>query len=303
MNKLRLDNPNLTFGFIGFGLIGGSVARALRALYPSSRILVMNRTVSHVRKALDDGIADTVSGTIDGTFQACDVIFICTPVARTGDCLQKLGGIVRPDAILTDVGSVKSAICRCAEELGLSDVFIGGHPMAGSERTGYENSSAGLLKDRPYVLTPSAGILKDAKEKLEFMKGLVQRMGSRVMILTPEEHDLAVAGISHLPHMAAASLVRTVMESDTADRMMFSLASSGFLDTTRIAASSSEMWEQIAQLNPEAISRMLTLYIGSLVKLRDAIDTGHFEEVGKLFDLVRPYREALSRRQASPPEN
>lgn len=293
MSKLRLDNPNLTFGFAGLGLIGGSVARSLRALYPSARILVMNRTVSHVTKALEDGVADAVTGEIGETFRDCDVIFICTPVARTGDCLEKLAGIVRPDAVITDVGSVKSAVCRQAEALGLTDVFIGGHPMAGSERTGYENSSAGLLKNKPYVLTPFAGT---SKEKLDFMKGIVQRMGSRVMILDPQAHDLAVAGISHLPHMAAASLVRTVMDNDTGDRTMFSLASSGFLDTTRIAASSSEMWEQIAQLNPEAISRMLTLYIGSLQQLRDAIDSGNFKEVGKLFDMVRPYREALNRR-------
>lgn len=293
MNTLRLDNPNLTFGFIGFGLIGGSVARSLRALYPDSRILVMNRTVSHAEQALKDHVADVVSGTIDSSFSSCDVIFICTPVARTGQCLETLERIVRPDAILTDVGSVKAAICRRAKDLGLADIFIGGHPMAGSERSGYSSSSADLLRNRPWVLTPFD---ETPKEKLEFMAGLAGKMGSRVMVLNPEQHDMAVAGISHLPHMAAASLVRTVMDNDTKDGTMFSLASSGFLDTTRIAASSSEMWEQIAQLNPESISRMLTLYIQSLQQLRDAIDNGHFEEVGKLFDMVRPYREALNRR-------
>lgn len=293
MNTLVIDNPNLTFGFVGFGLIGGSVARCLRRLYPHCEILVMNRTASHAAMALEDGTADSVTEKIDGSFRKCDVIFICTPVARTEDYLKALAPLVKPEAILTDVGSVKEAVCRCAGGLGLESIFIGGHPMAGSERSGYCNSSADLLKNRPYVLTPFAGTPAD---KLAFMTELAKRMGSRVITLSPHEHDLAVAGISHLPHLAAASLVRTVMESETENKAMFALASSGFLDTTRIAASSSEMWEQIVQLNPEAVSRMLSLYIQSLEQLRDDIQKGDFEEVGKLFDTVRPYREALNRR-------
>ncbi|MGI5990484.1 MAG: prephenate dehydrogenase [Lachnospiraceae bacterium] len=293
MNTLSIENPNLSFGFIGFGLIGGSVARCLRLLYPKSRILVMNRTMPHVEPALKDGTADFATDKIDESFRECDVIFICTPVARTEGCLKQLAPLIKPESIITDVGSVKGAVCRCAKDLGLETIFIGGHPMAGSERSGYANSSAQLLKNKPYVLTPFA---MTPKEKLGFMKELVKRMGSRVITLSPEEHDMAVAGISHLPHLAAAALVRTVMDSDTKSKTMFALASSGFLDTTRVAASSSEMWEQIVQLNPEAVSHMLTLYIDSLSRLRDAIRDGRYEEVGKLFDTVRPYRESLDRR-------
>lgn len=293
MNTLTTDNPRLRFGFIGFGLIGGAIAKAIRRLYPYAYIHVMNRTVAHVASALSDGTANSIGDVIDDVFGTCDMIFICTPVAQTQQCLKQLVPLVSPDVLITDVGSVKAQICDCARGLGLQKNFIGGHPMAGSERSGYANSSADLLKDHVYVLTPFD---ETSPEKLTFYKELVESFGCKELTLDPKEHDRAVAGISHLPHLAAAALVHTVMEHDSKNSDMFKLASSGFLDATRIAASSSEMWEQIVRLNPDAISDMLSLYIQSLTDVKHVIDAGQYDKIGQLFDEVRPYREALNKR-------
>ena len=144
-----------TIGFIGLGLIGGSIAKAVRRVYPEMHIIGYNRSKQSLIDALEDGTLNQVHDTIDEGFAICDMIFLCAPVSVNIKCMQQLKSIVRPDCLLTDVGSVKTTIHEAVEELGLTGQFIGGHPMTGSERFGYANSNDRLLENAYYILTPS----------------------------------------------------------------------------------------------------------------------------------------------------
>ena len=138
---------DLTFGFVGIGLIGGSVAKALRRVYPSCKIIVYNRGAKPRVLAINDGTANIALDTVDERFSECDYIFLCTPVERNVEYLTILKDIIKPTCIITDVGSVKTNIHEAVKALSLEDNFIGGHPMAGSEKTSYEHASDRLLEN------------------------------------------------------------------------------------------------------------------------------------------------------------
>jgi len=135
----------LTFGFIGLGLIGGSIAKTMRRVAPNNKIIAYNRTEDSRKAALEDGTIDFVTDKIDENFSSCDYIFLCTPVEYNIEYLKALKTIIKPSCIITDVGSVKTGIHDAASTLGLDANFIGGHPMAGSEKTRYENASDRLI--------------------------------------------------------------------------------------------------------------------------------------------------------------
>ena len=141
-------------GFIGFGLIAGSLAHALKESGRDYHITATSRHLEPVKAAVADGIVDVAAPAVDETFAQCDIILLCTPVITITEYLTKLKAIASPDCIITDVGSVKTIIHEAADSLGLNDRFIGGHPMAGSEKTGYENSSSSIIKGARYIITP-----------------------------------------------------------------------------------------------------------------------------------------------------
>lgn len=263
-----MDTDFMTIGFVGFGLIGGSIAKAIKSAHPEYRIIVTSRSLAPVQAAKDDEIADIVTNKIDSNFSECDFIILCTPVATISSYLQQLKNVKKASCIITDVGSVKGAIHKAAEDAGLSGCFIGGHPMAGSELSGYKNSSAKLLQNAKYVITTTCDT---KKEQLDIYEKLVKDMGAVPIIMDCALHDYSVAGISHLPHLAAAALTKVVKDCDDKDRHMHLLAAGGFKDTTRIAASSPEMWSQICETNKEAICEMLDAYINQLSEIRSHI--------------------------------
>ena len=232
----------ITCGFIGLGLIGGSIAKALKAFRRDVRILAFDTNKETLALALKEGIADEAVSSINERFSVCDYLFLCAPVSNNDKNLTAIKEILSPDCILTDVGSVKSTTFRCVEETGLSPYFIGGHPMAGSERIGFANSHALLLQNAYYLLTPSAEV---PEKKVKAFRNLVADIGAIPLILTPKEHDRITAGISHLPHIIASSLVNFVKDNDTKDALMKQIAAGGFKDITRIASSSPDVWQQI----------------------------------------------------------
>ena len=162
----------MTYGFVGLGLIGSSIAKAFRRTYKDCRIIAFNRS-EHARVlALQDKVADYATDSIDEHFGECDYIFLCTPVEYNEYYLRKLKSIIKPSCIITDVGSVKTNIHKVVIEEALEENFIGGHPMAGSEKTGYENGTASLCENALYAITPTALSLP---EKVEEYKSLVDR--------------------------------------------------------------------------------------------------------------------------------
>ncbi len=281
---------HITCGFIGLGLIGGSIAKALKAFRRDVRILAFDTNKETLELALKEGIADEAVSSINGRFSACNYLFLCAPVSNNDKNLTAIKEILSPDCILTDVGSVKSTTTRCVDEMGLSPYFIGGHPMAGSERIGFANSHALLLQNAYYLLTPSAEV---PAEKVEAFRNLVADIGAIPLVLTPEEHDRITAGISHLPHIIASSLVNFVKDNDTKDALMKQIAAGGFKDITRIASSSPDVWQQICLTNGENITEMLSLYIKALSSVKELLEKKDADALYAFFDSARTYRDSF----------
>ena len=281
------------FGFIGFGLIGGSIARALKAFLKETPTLTAfqygKKTSRSLLLAKEDGVLDAITTNL-ADFSLCDMIFLCAPVQKNIEYLTALKDIVSPDCILTDVGSVKGDIHKQASALGLDHCFIGGHPMTGSEKTGYEHSNTLLLENAYYILTPTAHSNPDA---LEYYTSLVKIMGAIPIILDPKEHDKITAAISHVPHIIAAQLVNLIQNSGSLEPKMRQLAAGGFKDITRIASSSPDIWESICLSNKESICEMLTIYQKSLEDAKQMILSGEKENLYQMFDTAGNYRSSI----------
>ncbi len=290
-------NQNIICGFIGLGLIGGSIARALKAKVTGVTIVAYDVNEEAVRLAYNSKIVDIVANRIDETFGNCDYLFLCAPVQKNDENLQAVKRVLSPTCLLTDVGSVKSDIHRAIREAGLSAQFIGGHPMAGSDRVGFANSKAVLLENAYYILTPTEEVSTD---KLNAYKELVAQVGAIPLIMTCVQHDYITAAVSHLPHVIAASLVNLVRDSDSEDGLMKMIAAGGFKDITRIASSSAVMWQQICLTNTENISNLLSAYIDSLMTAKEKLDTKDSSALYGLFDSARIYRDSFIEASSGP---
>lgn len=287
----------LTCGFIGLGLIGGSIARALKEARPHIRIIAYDINEESLELALQEGVADSITSAIDESFSSCDYLFLCAPVSCNDGNLAAIKKVLSPDCILTDVGSVKTDIHRHVKEAGLSAQFIGGHPMAGSERFGYANSKAMLLCNAYYILTPCTETNPD---KLASYQELVKEMGAIPLVLSYEEHDFITAAVSHLPHVIASTLVNLVRVSDSKEGTMKQIAAGGFKDITRIASSSPTMWQQICLSNGENITCLLQRYIDTLKRAQTAIENKDAEALYALFDTARIYRDSFINSSSGP---
>ena len=284
------DTP--CFGFIGFGLIGGSIARSLRRQYPSSQIMAYNYYVTKPHPKLEmaagEGVLTVISTSL-GDFSKCDVVFLCAPVLKNISYLKQIKPYIRKDCIITDVGSVKGNIHKAVEELGLNHNFIGGYPMAGSEKTGYNNSDEGLLKDAYYILTPTDST---PGEFVNWMAGFTEAAGAHCEIMDYRTHDMVTAAISHCPHIISASLVNLVASHDK-DGIYKRLAAGGFKDITRISSSSPEMWQNICLANPGCIAGFLEEYIDILTNIKDAVTANDGTALTEFFENARQYRDSL----------
>lgn len=288
---------DFTCGFIGLGLIGGSIARAIRQFYPSSRLLAYDLNQETLKTAVNDGVIDLGLSSINEAFAQCRYIFLCAPVSENDKNLLTLKNYLSPDCLLTDVGSVKADIHRHIEEAGLSGQFIGGHPMAGSERTGYVNSKALLLQNAYYILTPCEEISSTVTEEF---REFIASLGTIPLVLTCAQHDYVTAAISHLPHVIAASLVNLIKEADSKEGIMKLIAAGGFKDITRIASSSPVMWQQICLTNKDNISHLLAEYIKSLEQIKSQIDMSKSAQLFDFFDDARRYRDSFIEASSGP---
>lgn len=288
---------NYTYGFVGLGLIGASIAKALRRVYKDCTIIGYNRSEKSRTLAFNEGVANIVTDKIDDNFKNCDYIFLCTPVEYNCEYLRELKKIIKDSCIITDVGSVKENIHKIVIEEGLESNFIGGHPMAGSEKTGYENSSDRLCENAFYVITPTD---KTNPDRLSEYTTIVSDIGAIPIVLPYKDHDYVVAGISHLPHIIAASLVNLVHDSDTDSNAMHQLAAGGFKDITRIASSSADMWEQICMTNTENIVKLLDKYIDMLMVTKKELSEHNNRFVYDMFTDSRQYRDTFPERGSGP---
>ncbi len=285
---------NLSIGFIGFGLIGGSIAKALKNINSNYYLCAYDyhkeNPSSDLKAALSDGVLDCITNSLEEGFPECDIIFLCSPVISNIAYLAKLKPIINSNCIITDVGSVKGNIHAAVVELGLTKQFIGGHPMTGSEKTGYLNSYALLLENSYYILTPTSDV---PSEMFDTLYQLVVKMGSIPIVLEAKEHDEITAAVSHVPHIIAAQLVNLIRESDDEAEKMRSLAAGGFKDITRIASSSPIMWQNICLTNADEIIHLLERYITSLQVVSDALKNRDEAYLYQMFDEAGEYRSSI----------
>ena len=288
------DFNTYRFGFIGLGLIGGSVAKAIRQYWPGSTIVAYNPSPDSLQEAMADGVVNEgkcrEDGPIDGSlFDDCDIIFLCAPVQKNAENLAAISGHLKETAILTDIGSTKRDILEHVRTAGLERYFVGGHPMTGSERTRYRNSEAGLLVNAYYIVSPSK---LTPLGKTVIMQEMVSGIRSIPLVIDCDFHDYAVAGISHLPHIVAYSLAATVKKADSDNGIMHTLAAGGFRDTTRIAASSPDMWEQICMTNGDNIVQLIDDYMEVLQGMRADIAAHSAEKLHDFFADTAEYRRS-----------
>lgn len=278
-------------GFIGLGLIGGSIAKTIKKKYPDTTLIATARHADTIQEAHDFGTIENDTLLPLSDFADCDYIFLCTPVQQNLIYLKKLKSVIKPSCIITDVGSVKSDIHKAVTALGMEANFIGGHPMCGSEKTGFFNATEYLLENAYYIITPTA---KTTPAQLEEFHALVKSLGSVPMILDYEKHDFATAAISHLPHIIASSLVNLVSDLDDEQETMRTIAAGGFKDITRIASSSPVMWQNICLSNQEQILKLLDSYIHTLEVMRTNIADADSPALLDAFTAAKDYRDSIT---------
>ena len=279
------------YGFVGLGLIGGSMAKTLKKIQGDCKIYAYTRTKATTDAALSQGLIDEVcASTHDPKFTECDYIFLCAPVGNNIKALEELKGVINPDCVLTDVGSVKTNIHEAVDRLGLNAQFIGGHPMTGSEKTGLANATDHLFENAYYILTPSPDV---PKEWVERYRDLAASFSAIPLILDYREHDFITAAVSHLPHVIASALVNTVHNLDSSEEHMKLIAAGGFKDITRIASSSPEMWEQICLYNHDNISQVMDEFIRLLTQAREHMQKEEGLPIYRMFEESRDYRTSF----------
>lgn len=273
---------------VGVGLIGASIGLALRARKKASRIIGIGRRPTSLRKAKQVGAVTETTTDLAAGVRDANWIIVCTPVESVVDFVRSAAEQAPAGVILTDVGSTKEAICQGADQ-ALADLpgkfFVGSHPMAGSEKTGPQFGRADLFHKRTVILTPTSASHPAAVKKVTaFWKAL----GAKTFSMTPAEHDAAVAGISHAPHVIASALAAATPENE------LPLAAGGFADSTRIAAGDVELWRQILLGNGGRTLQALARFEKVLSDFRAALEANDARRLCELLEAGKRRRDALA---------
>ena len=282
-------------GIIGLGLIGGSIAKTLKKVHAQNSYIIGYDTASlSCAKAFEEGAIDHIASELGADFCKCNVIFICTPVSSIDTVVEKLLPFVSSDCILTDIGSTKSGVIQKIEALltahSKKAYFIGGHPMTGSEQSGYEASTNYLFENAYYILTPTPGTPDFI---LFIIQKMIERLGAIPITLEPSYHDFATAAVSHLPHIIASSLVHLVKDQDNYEHALHTLAAGGFKDLTRIASSNPTIWQDICLSNKAPIKACLENYIASLTAFCQTLDSEDSSALYTFFNEAGRYRDTF----------
>lgn len=286
-----------TVVIVGVGMIGGSLAAAIKRARIAKRVVGVGRDLARVEAACIAGLIDEAATDISTVLQDANLVIFCTPVERVAaevrqavdlrTALSRSLAANRPDAdlIYTDVGSVKWPICSA-----LMDVpsFVGSHPIAGSHRQGFEAADAKLFQNRLCVVTP---VPSSPESRIRRLENFWQSVGMRTVRMSPEKHDAALAMTSHLPHVAAAALASTLSVENRP------LTGSGFRDTTRVAGGDPDLWTGILTNNSVQVIHGIDRLQTELAAYRDALSTGNSAEVRRLLIEGRRSRSSLDETQ------
>jgi cyclohexadieny/prephenate dehydrogenase len=271
---------------VGLGLLGGSVARAARVRGLAREIVAVGRSAPGLAQARAAGVIDAATADLAAGLHGADLVVLCAPVGVLPELVRAAWPHLGPGAVLTDVGSVKGGVVAAADACAVRDgvAFVGGHPMAGSERAGFAASDAELFAGRLTLLTPSA---RSSDQAVERLRAFWEGTGSQVRLLPAEIHDRAVALVSHLAHLAAYALC------EAADGEALGLAGRGFGDMTRIASSPEGLWTDICRSNRGPVVEAIGRYREVLARWETLIRDGRWDQLEADLGRAREVREKV----------
>jgi cyclohexadieny/prephenate dehydrogenase len=277
---------------VGFGLIGGSIARAARQQGLAKEIVVTARSAKTRARVTELGVVDRVAETSAEAVKDADLVILCIPVGACGPVAAEIAPHLKAGAIVSDVGSVKASVVKdIAPHLPAATHFVPAHPVAGTEHSGPDSGFAELFINRWCILTPPEGTDANAVEKL---RAFWAALGAKVEVMTPAHHDLVLAITSHLPHLIAYTIVGTADElAQVTSSEVIKFSAGGFRDFTRIAASDPTMWRDVFLANKDAVLEMLGTFNEDLSKLTRAIRRGDGEALFDHFTRTRAIRRGI----------
>jgi len=276
---------------IGVGLIGGSLARALREAGAVKSVVGIGRSLPNLEDARSLGICDEITQDAVSGVRGADVVFVSVPVCAIPGVVAEIAPALAPGCIVTDGGSVKTAIVRECETLMPAGChFVGGHPIAGTEHSGAAASFATLYRGKRCILTPTE---RTDSAALELVASFWRLTGAVVCSMEPGHHDRIFAEISHLPHAVAYALVHAVGTADVEGENVLSYTAGGFRDFTRIASSDPAMWRDIALMNREPLLRSIDGFSASLAELRRRIAAGDGAGLSEFFTIAKQFRDGI----------
>jgi prephenate dehydrogenase len=283
---------------VGVGLIGGSLARALREAGAVGEVVGCSRDAAHLARAQALGVVDRYTTDVAEAVQGADVVLLAIPVGAMPAVLAAMAPVLAAETVLTDAGSTKVSVLHAVTAAfgSVPANFVAGHPIAGTERSGVEASFAGLYRDRRVILTPTDATAAAAVDTVRRMWGAA---GAVVELMTPPHHDEVFAATSHLPHVLAFSLVDTLATLDEKAEV-FKYAAGGFRDFTRIASSDPTMWRDICLHNNGAIVGVLDRFTADLQALRAAIARGDGDYLSNVFQRAKQARDRFCDRVERP---
>lgn len=276
---------------IGVGLIGSSLALALKQAGAVRQVIGYGRNLENLEKGIELGVIDSLATTVADCVRGADVIVVAVPLGAMRQVFAELKASAGRDAVITDVGSAKGSVVAAArEELGdLWSRFVPGHPIAGTEKSGVEAGFASLYQGRRVILTPLEQTDADAVEVIDDMW---QHCGAIMEYLSVEHHDKVLAATSHLPHMLAYALVHHLSNLNDHEEI-FRYAAGGFRDFSRIASSDPVMWRDVCLANGDALVTLIDQYQQELERIASAIRDGDADELLKLFGRAKSERDSL----------
>lgn len=290
-----------TITIIGIGLIGSSMARAIRAKKLATKLIGFDRDTACTQKALALGLVDDSPATLKEAVKDADLIIIATPVGATLSVCRDIASLIKPGCIVTDVGSVKGNVLDAAAILDNKGLFVPAHPVAGTEQSGPEAGFAELFSDRWVILTPVSADdhqqyanNKDYAQAIQKVADLWRAIGARVEIMDARHHDLALAITSHLPHLIAFTLVGAADDLESVNEAeIIKYSAGGFRDFTRIAASDPVMWRDVFLNNKDAVLEVLGRFTEELALLQRAIRWEDGDKLTEVFTRGRTLRRAI----------
>ena len=286
------DQPDFRrVAIIGVGLIGGSFGMALRSRGLAGEVVGVGRNPDRLRRASELGAVDSWTLDISEGVQGSDLVYIATPVSSVIDFAVQALPSLGPGCIITDAGSTKGEICREADErIGDRATFVGGHPMAGSEAAGVEAARGDLFEGSTYVLTPTDATDPEAVSRL---RAVAERIGARVIVMPPAEHDRCVAVISHLPHVMAAALAILARNEQAGSPHLFDLAAGSFRDMTRVASSSPVLWRDICLSNAGSVDDAVRGLASVMDRALEMINSNAPQSLEDWFAEAKSIRDAV----------